>query len=187
MNISLIKPKHNGKSDKYSWQLYQYIVKNFKHTKDLKNIQVFFNNQDRFSGEKIAFNKDDIRLSQIVVGTRHNTDRDKVVSGNNLSTIMGASKNKYTSWSYHPIAGWENEQFEDITVWFWDEYIKLGRCLFDKGHNGWWQGEEDRFIYVNNTRRCDWCGQWQEKKIDKVVKIERKIKWINQVGIYKGE
>lgn len=179
MNINSIKTKYKGESDKYSWQLYQYIIKNFKYIKDLSELQVFFNRKCRITGDDIIFDKNDISLMQIIIGKRHD---DEIVSGSNLFSIMGDSRDKYQVYSHHPIAGWKSDQFVDITEWFWKEYVKLGRCLLDKGHDRWWMSEEDRFTYVNNTRRCNWCGQWQEKKVNKVVKIERKTKWINQVG-----
>lgn len=166
--LKLIKPKVKSQSDKYSWQIYQFINKN-------KHSRVYFYNKSRWDGSELELDKDNLNISNIFIGG--NQDSNGTICGNSLSTIMGHSREKYTTFSFML---WTDGDFIDITDWFWTEYIKLGRCLFDKNHNGWWTNNGDRFTYINNTRKCNWCGQWQHKDIKKVVKIQRKEKWINQ-------
>jgi len=60
---------------------------------------------------------------------------------------------------------------------FFKTYIKDGRCIFDREHNGWWKGGDNRFTYINSTRRCNWCGEWQRKRIEKEVKIKQRVVW----------
>lgn len=171
MNLKEIKPKVRGKSDKYSWQLYQYLKKNPTHTK------VFWNRKNYSpDGTYSDFSEGQLYKSgRIIIGRMH-----EELIGANLGTIMGQGKNKYQSWCYHPFGGWSNDQFEEITDYFWEGYTKLGRCFLDPQHNSWWFSDDKRFIYVNNTRRCNWCGQWQERKIEKVVRVNRNTVWENQ-------
>ncbi len=176
MNINLIKPQNKGISDKYSWQLYQYIRKRFPYTKSLNDVRVYWDNISSWDGSITNLDENNINIRQIIIGKMHSN----LLSGSRLLTIMGQDKDKYEMFCYHPIGGWKNEQFIDITDWFWKKYIKLGRCLLDKHHNRWWMNDDCRFTYINNTRRCNWCGQWQKKEIKKEVKILRKEKWVNE-------
>gem|GEM_PF-6434809 len=72
---------------------------------------------------------------------------------------------------------WKDEEYMDITEWFFKTYEKDGRCIFDREHNKWFLGAENRFTYVNNTRRCNWCGKWQQKEIKKEQTIKQKEVW----------
>lgn len=41
---------------------------------------------------------------------------------------------------------------------FWRHYDQIGRCHIDPRHNGWWVGEETRWLTDGETRSCLWCG-----------------------------
>lgn len=168
MNINQIKPKTKGKSDKYSWQLYEYLRRN-KY--DITNTKVFFNTKSWFDGSKLEFDKSNLILRQIWIGY----DDDGWFDGNNLNTIISQSKEKYEIFA-NP---WIKNNYIDITNWFWNEYIIIGRCIWDREHNRRLLNDENRFTYVNNTRKCNWCGQWQHREIEKIVEIKREEKWVN--------
>lgn len=40
------------------------------------------------------------------------------------------------------------------------------------GHNGWYQDDYNtRFTYLDDkTRKCNWCGQVQHKRIEEMVR-----------------
>lgn len=165
--LKLIKPKKKGQSDKYSWQLYEFIRRN-----KYKNVYYYKKNWD---GEPTELDPDNISTYQIMVGNMYDC-----LSGGRLRTIMSDSKDKYTTFSFHPFGGWSNDEFVNITDWFWDKYIKLGRCLFDKQHVGWWTNDSERYTYINkNSRKCNWCGKWQHREIIKKQKIKREEVWEN--------
>jgi hypothetical protein len=71
----------------------------------------------------------------------------------------------------------KNKTVEDITDWFWSQYILLGRCLWDVNHNKYMTNDETRFTYLdNNTRKCNWCGAVQSKKETPITTI--KTEWV---------
>jgi hypothetical protein len=73
---------------------------------------------------------------------------------------------------------WDPKHLVDITEWFWNEYLKSDRCIFDREHTGWMQGTENRFTGINkNSKKCNWCGQHLTRRIKKVVTVERKPVW----------
>lgn len=90
MDIKVIKPKQNNKSDKYSWQLYKYFEKN---KLSLDNIRVIYCKESTFDDRKIEFNKDKISTSQIWIG---NFSEGIWFNGNTIGTIIGIGKEKYT-------------------------------------------------------------------------------------------
>lgn len=171
IDLSAIKPKGNI-SDKFSLQLFRYIKKNPRCN------EVYFYKKNFFDGEVMELDKESgLNMNQVVIGLGREFygGVKGSVSGTKLSTIMGVSNDKYTVFSFYL---YDADDFIDITEWFWEQYKKIGRCLFDRAHSRWYQGDKDRFTYVNNTRKCNWCGEWQRKEIEKEVQIRRVEKWI---------
>lgn len=171
INIEKIKPKVKGESDKYSWNLYNFLQRKFKG--DIgryvqKQLEIHWLHNSRWDGSFLEFNPEDIRVNQLLIiplGKNHGR------SFFELSTILREGKATEFSLPY----SWETT---DITKWFTETYIRDGRCIFDRNHNSWLRNTENRFTYVNNTRKCNWCGEWHKKEIHKQVKIERKEVWI---------
>lgn len=180
MNLSIkcFKPKTKGKSDKYSCQLYEFLRRHQQRFNGLPNVY-YIQTQDRWNSElerteqvEVLFDKQNFSRAHIWVG---NIDGEGWYYGNKLSCIIGESKEKYTIFA----SLWYTDRTViDITDWFWNEYLKVGRCIWDKSHNTWLMNDDDRFTYINkNSRRCNWCGQWQHREIEKRVKLERKSLW----------
>jgi hypothetical protein len=175
--LKQIKPKIKGESDKYSWQLYEFLRKNYNRF-GIPNVY-YIQTQDSWdSKEEKAiyvdrpFDENDSRLNYIWIGDNH---RDGWYYGNKLSNILGCSREKYTVFA---CPYFNNRIIINITEWFWNEYLKIGRCIWDRSHHGWLVNDDKRFIYVNkNSRKCQWCGLWQHREIEKRVKIERKEVW----------
>jgi hypothetical protein len=170
-DINKIKPKVKGQSDKYSWNLYKFLHKQINQKEIgkyvLKQIKVYWLHHSRWDGEYLEFNPNELDIRQIIIspfgGTR---------TGYFLSQILLEGKNECFALPY------EDDELTDITEWFFKTYEKDGRCMFDREHNGWLLGDENRFTYVNNTRKCSWCGKWQHKEIKKVQTIKRKEVWV---------
>lgn len=174
MNLQKIKPKVKSKSDKYSWSLYRFLEKQVKQKDSgkyvLKQIRVYWIARSWWDGSYLEFNPKNIKgINQIVISPYGGKG-----SGYFLSHVMrdGQKKECYSLCVYHP------DELIDITDWFFSTYERDGRCIFDREHNGWWQGEEKRFTYINNTRKCNWCGEWHKKEIVKKVKIKREVNWV---------
>jgi len=70
----------------------------------------------------------------------------------------------------------------EITDEFWKQYERDGRCAFDRDHRMHFQNDEDRFTIIGATRRCNWCGEWHERHIEKRVQIERREIWTLQAA-----
>jgi hypothetical protein len=177
--INQFKPKIKGISDKYSCQLYEYLRRNYGRFQGLPNVY-YIQTQDRWNSElemaeqiEVPFDSIDLKIGHIFVGENN---RDGWYSANRLSNILGDSKEKYTIFA---IPWFKNKTVIDITDWFWDEYRRIGRCVWDRPHIGWLMDDDERFVYINkNSRKCQWCGEWQHREIEKRVKIERKPVWI---------
>lgn len=68
------------------------------------------------------------------------------------------------------------QELKEIPRYF-EKYQRIGRCLMISHDKPWIPGGERRFTVVNNTRRCNWCGRWQHKKIHKKTVVVREEKW----------
>jgi len=62
------------------------------------------------------------------------------------------------------------DEWIEITDWFWENYLRVGRCLFWKYEHNW--------IAINrNARKCAHCGEHQRRSIRTKRVIERKEIW----------
>lgn len=75
------------------------------------------------------------------------------------------------------------DKVTDITDEFWKLYEQIGRCTFDRDHRMHFINDDDRYTMIGSTRRCNWCGQWHERKLEKQVRIERREVWHPQEAI----
>ncbi|MGG3890251.1 hypothetical protein [Metabacillus fastidiosus] len=173
IDINKIKPKVKDESDKYSWNLYNFLNRLFnksgvgKYYK--KQLEIHWLHNSRWDGSYLEFNKDKLNLNQILIlpsGKQHYRG-----TFYELSLIMGKGKATEFALPY-------SYETTDITEWFFNTYERDGRCIFDREHNGWWQGDKERFTYINNTRKCNWCGEWHKKEIKKVQVIKREETWV---------
>jgi len=171
LDINKIKPKIKNQSDKYSWNLYNFLHKQVKQ-KEVgkyvpKQIKIYWLTHSRWDGKHMEFNPENLHLMQIIISPFGNKGL-----GYFMNTILTNGKAECFS------LPWKDEELLDITDWFFDTYEQIGRCIFNLDHDGWLQGGINRFTYVNNTRKCNWCGKWQKKEIKKKVIIERIYNWV---------
>jgi hypothetical protein len=172
IDLKQIKPKVRGESDKYSWNLYKFLNKLFKDKEFGKyyqnQIEFHFLNKSRWDGSWVEFDPEEVNSRQVIIIPYGLGNCRTFYSLESILT-KGRSENFALPWG-------ENE-LTNITEWFAGNYPKLGRCIFDKNHTAWMQGTDNRFTYVKNTRKCNWCGEWHKKEIIKEVKIKRREVW----------
>lgn len=174
IDINKIKPKLKGESDKYSWNFYNFLRKQFNKRDDgkyiKKQIKVFWLTRSQWDGKYLEFDPSNLNkgMNQIIISSFGGK------SGYFFNSILrGVRLTNY----YMPYA---DEELIDITEWFFNTYEKDGRCIFDRNHDRWMTNTDDRFTYVGNTRRCNWCGEWHHKTIEKKVKIELVDNWVKE-------
>lgn len=98
----------------------------------------------------------------IVLG---NQDEDKWVYGTKLATIVTRCPLTRFAWP---------QKFENISDLFWNEYLKVGRCLWDAQHDIGMIGDENRFSDpVGYKKTCNWCGTVMHRH----VKVIQKYSW----------
>lgn len=156
-----IRPAVKGRSDKYSWRLYQRAKKNGRES-------VFLMAWNPLSGR---INPDPEKLkagwvSAIGVAIGRRTEGGWF-HGNSLSMICrdGARRMDWAFGPNHAVEDWI-----DITDWFWTNYQRHGRCRFFRGVHEW--------IQINrNARKCTYCGKHERRIVVTRKVIERVDVW----------
>lgn len=167
-DLNRIKPNNIKVSDKFSRKLYKQL-KDISKEK-YHNIKIYWNTSSRWDGSHMPFenviSSDGFTtLNQVMVSPDGNKR-----TGYFLSSIITGNKKAERFALPHT---WE---LIDITDWFFDTYEKIGRCMYSP-HNGWLAEDDGRFTYVNNTRKCNYCGEWQQRHVEKVQTIKRVSSW----------
>jgi len=151
--LKQINPKTKPYNPKYSQGTYTFLHKNRN-----KDIKIYWRKRNNFSGDIITFNKKAIKFYPTQIYFMYKINGDWL--GTSWTKIM---RNEYQVMDY---SNWEMNEFEDITEWFCEEYIKIGRCLFDTTHSNFLLGEnneyvgvENRFEVINGVKFCRWCGK----------------------------
>lgn len=164
--LKSIKPTHK-ESDKFSWNLYKWCKKNCKH----QIPKVYFSHWSNWDGSYLekGWNKS----GQIFIS--HFEDAE-YISAQYLSNIFGTTKGGAGNAMF--AVNKKRFQLEEVTEEFWKTYLKIGRCMFDEKHIGWWVGEENRYTIINkNSKRCNWCGKYLRRKIETEKVIKRHEIW----------
>lgn len=170
IDIQKYKPTNAKKSDKYSINFYKWLKKH-------KNwpLWAYAPQWSNIDGSFVAFNFDDPKSSQIYIGFM---DDDSFLTGQKLSDILCGVGQTYC---YAP--GCNREFFKnmiDISDWFFSEYEKIGRALWDASGENFMIDADDRFTVIGNTKRCNWSGRWYKKEIVTHKKTERFEQWVRQ-------
>lgn len=155
-----IRPAVNGKSDKYSWLLYQRALKEGQESVFLSTWCTVYGDVgaslDELKSERIP-------SSRIMIGRRD----DGWFHGNSLATICRPGARRM-DWAFGPQFGVAN--WIDITDWFWTMYQREGRCRFFNFTHEW--------IAINrNARKCAYCGKHERRQIETRKTIEREAVW----------
>ena len=167
-----IKPKDGKKSDKYSVKLWRFMKENYY--KGQRCDRVYAIQWSIMDGSLEPFDKSNPKAHQLFIGR---LEDDGFMSGRKLSSIISGGKDYKQCYAMLPNS---YPNAIDVTDWFWSEYVRIGRALWDAEGCNYMIDADDRFTYVGNTKRCNWSGRWYEKKIVKKVKIERREEWVMQ-------
>lgn len=158
------KPAVNGKSDKFSWRLYQRILKNGRE-------RVYISAWDNMLGEEFTPDFEQLKqgcrkqLSRVMLGSE--VEPGGWFHGRQAFKIMLTGTRVDESHAYSP--RFNTSDWLDITDWYWSEYERIGVCLFGHGH---------RFIKINrNSRKCEHCGKHERRQILTKKTIERREVW----------
>lgn len=61
---------------------------------------------------------------------------------------------------------------------FWDRYLRDGRCAIDRDHGMFFIGDEARWKVKGNRRECLWCGNCVQRRKVYTEKVKHAV-WIN--------
>lgn len=159
------RPKKRGESDKFSWNIYRFLkrhpgVRVMYYFNPVEYIRSFDPNKSLNSMQTFLLHP------------------GPGMSGVRVHGLM-MRQSKFGEIQQASYCLWDKERFTDITDWFFKTYERIGCCIFDREHSGWWRGEGNRFTYINkHSRRCNWCGEWHERHFEKRVDIVRIERWI---------
>jgi hypothetical protein len=177
VNINLIKPKNLKIDDKYSVKLYK-LFKSFERKPYYKpeNIKVYFTCCEMgWSSEFIPF-EENIHKTKGILRKIIINPYGSPKSGYILTSVLRKNNPEHFSFMMH-----DTSKFIDVTEWFFKNYVKLGRCFFDKYHYGFDNKYEDRYHIINaNHRKCKYCGEHFKREIKKRVEIKRDVVWNSQ-------
>lgn len=173
-----VKPKSIGVSDKYSWNLYRVFKmleeEGQKHPS--MDYKILYYEKSQLDGAIVKFDPNgSLHAGQCFITKVY--PQNQGTASRRLGEIMGSLPNSPIDFYCYDYS-LDPDHLIDITEWFWREYTKSGRCVFDREHKSLWQGDESRYTQINrNSRKCNWCGQHQKRSIEKVINITRKEVW----------
>ncbi len=155
-----IRPAVKGQSDKFSWRLHRRAIKNGRE-------RVYLMAWNFLDGYRPAI-LDDLKADyvparQIAIGS---IDRE-FFHGNTLHNICTPGTPAH-DWAFGP--GHHVGEWIDITDWFWESYLRTGRCRF-------WKYEHNWQTINRNSRKCAHCGKHARRSIVTIKKIERREVW----------
>lgn len=164
---SRYKPAEAKVSDKYSWRLYQRILKKGRE-------RVYISAWDNIWGEEFTPDFEQLKqgcrkqLSSIMIGSE--VEPGGWFHGRRVFQIMRTGTRVDDSYAYSP--RFNTSDWLDITDWYWSEYERIGVCLFGQ------LGHGHRFIKINrNSRKCEHCGKHERRQIITKKTIVRKEVW----------
>lgn len=149
--VEKVNPKQKTYNPKYSEGTYKFLHKNKNN-----NIKVYWRKKNNISGSVTNFDSSEMKFYPTQVYFMYEVNGDWL--GTSWTNIM---RNEYKVMDY---SSFEMVEFEDITDWFIAEYVKVGRCLFDREHINFLLGEnyeyvtdDQRFEVVDGVKKCRWC------------------------------
>ena len=147
-----VKPKQIPYNAKYSEGTYAFLNK-YKN----KDLKVYWKNTSQFDGSVLELNQNNLYTTQVYFMYEETGD----LYGARWSNIM---HNDYRIMDY---TCWDKNEFEDITEWFCETYLKIGRCLVDSSHNNFLLGKDHGYVtkeerfdnLIDGVKKCKWCGE----------------------------
>lgn len=174
----LVKPKVKNVSDKYSWNLYKFIVTKIKNQK----LAVYY-----WPMHSKEHNPNMPNISDYYIGFKF----DDALIGARILTIVDGGRNSFQLWSCGINTFYQGGdkliKGLDVTDWFIDTYITKGRCLIDGDHSNWLQFPETRYSKILNPitneayddrKYCNWCGKMLFKFEKEIVTVKTYETWV---------
>ncbi len=146
ITCSDIKPKEKGISDFYSWQLYKWVKK-------------FPNRLTVWSATWNSATGVDEEKRSLYIGDQRDGNFIHARQLRNLCTY-GHRIEAYAYGRCHDTKNWE-----DITGWFWSEYMRIGICAIHGDYAHSWDIDTD-------VRICERCGK---KEIRKFINVPTEL------------
>lgn len=159
--LEQIRPKVNGKSDFFSWRLFQFMRKH-----GCRYDKIYASNWNPVLG-RMEVDSDPskaIESGYLMIG---HMDSHGWFGGRGLRRLCsGPSNGSLMCMSYsedHGVSEWV-----DVTDLFWEKYLKIGVCAIHRNFAHEWSHDGD-------LRTCIYC-QKTEKRIIEMVEKER---WVS--------
>ena len=160
----LIKPQvPSPASDKYSRYFYNWI----KKKQGTYGTSIYCMQRSAIDGLFLKFEFDNAGRPDIYIGS----EKDGDIYGSRIGSILIGDRGI----NIHS----KTDNTIDISEWFWERYLRIGRCIFDKNHTVNFQYAESRYRIEGNTRICNWCNCKQEYKLQKSVVTIENGKYVN--------
>jgi hypothetical protein len=161
IDLTLIAPRQDGK---FSTNLWRHLKKHQVRY----GLQVFQRTKSFFDGSPTDPNA--WHMGDIWIGEAPDPDW---IHGLTLRALI-QDRCSSTGWAIPlGVSG-----YREITQEFWETYLRIGRCCWDRSHLDFMRNNENRFTTIGNTRRCNWCGKWFSLQIKKKTRIERVPTWV---------
>lgn len=146
IDIEAVRPARLAISDKYSANLYRYARKWREW-----GIAAYACDRNAL-WEDEPFDLSDPKPGRIVIGRK---DEGGWLAGSRLNDIL--RKATCQRWAFTPR---DAIHYNDVSDWFWPEYVRIGRSLWDARGISSMIGDEGRWDYTSPTlRRCTWSGR----------------------------
>ncbi|MBU7315989.1 hypothetical protein [Paenibacillus oleatilyticus] len=175
--LQKIRPNSNDENGKHNRKLYN-LFKGISKRKNnnLEQIKIWFNAKSRWDGSHIEFHKNIHKEQNILRQVMIDPD-GQMISGYFLMDAL--RKNKPTRFS---LCTFLPNHMIDVTDWFLNTYIRIGRCMFDSEHYDFNNQYNNRYYIINkNNRKCRWCGEHFNRNIIKTVKIDKYECWKSSI------
>jgi hypothetical protein len=169
-NSDAIRPAQQGESDKFSWNLYRFVRRHRPGVRE-RNFAAFAGLRfsiltiERGPASPISaspipvpFDETSFATWQLFVGF---VGDDRWAYGQRLSDILiGRLDILAYAPEQKPVRFTGAALPHDVTDWFWNGYLSVGRALWDPNGSDFMSGAEDRFEIIDaDTKRCRWSGR----------------------------
>ena len=167
ITLNQIKPATPKVSDKYSYNLWEWVSQFQKDYHQLPSVYAVVPVSETFDMSELKKGHWPIYLGL--------KQQDGSLSAAELNSVLGCQPQ---IWSFTPEVHFESSELIEITEAFWSTYQAIGRCLFHDHAANFIVGASERFTYneEGDMRTCQWCGHQQARQLVEVVKIEER--WV---------
>lgn len=143
-----------GKYSLYTHEFFLHLLD--ERPKLFKNINVYWYPLNRMLGKSVSFeNRNEIILPHVIFAGMN----DRRMIGTSWESIVQAD---YRLRRYDVN---EMKKLEVITDWFTEQYVKIGKCLYDPMHHDFMVDSKKRYSVIDeNKRQCKYCGKIFEKR-----------------------